>query len=261
MTQIKPILGGYNILVCRPEPSASDLCKVLESVGAKVLPFPCLKIEPLELAADSKTLIYDLDQFEKVIVVSQHAAERIAQEVDALWPQKPHAQLWFAIGRKTAQVLSQNGFNTYQPDSDLNSEALLACPDLADVKGQKILIAKGLGGRSKLEQGLRDRGARVSTLDLYRRIEISYEGQDIRAALSDFTPHVCIALSAETVDALYTLAQQENLDISGLALVVPSTRVAKHAKMKSFKQCIVSKDLRPIDLIKTIANNAHSLNS
>jgi uroporphyrinogen-III synthase len=261
MTQIKPILSGIKVLVCRPEPSASELCRVLESVGAEALSFPCLSIQKKELSGESKALIYELDQFEKVIVVSQHAAERIAQEVDALWPQKPEAQIWYAIGRKTADVLHQNDFNTHEPERDLNSEALLASPDLTNVKSQKILIAKGCGGRSKLEQGLRDRGARVSTLDLYERIETPYDAHEVKAALSDFAPHICIALSSETIDAVNRLAQSQSITTSELRLVVPSKRVARHAKALGFEHCLVSEDLRPIDLIKTIASNASKLKS
>ncbi|KZY82283.1 hypothetical protein A3742_18490, partial [Oleiphilus sp. HI0071] len=227
---IKAILEGHKVLVCRPEPSASELCKVLESVGAETYSLPCIEVRTLALTPQVKNIIYALDQYEKVVVVSQHAATQLIHYVDELWPQAPADQKWFGIGRKTTQLLAEADLSVSIPDQDYSSEGLLDTPELNHVKGQKILIAKGKEGRSKLEQGLRDRGAKVTTIELYERVTPEYSDQTLQESISDFGATSIVTLSAETLDNLHSLAKSISATPTGTRLIVPSERVAKHAQ-------------------------------
>lgn len=250
---IKPLLEGRRVLVCRPEPSATELATVLESVGAKVKRLPCIEIQRSEVSGEQKQHIYDLDQYEKVVVVSQFSAQAIAEEVDALWPQHPTNQTWFGIGRKTSQCLEEAGFKTYNPNADLSSEALLSEPKLKQVKGEKILLVKGHGGRSKLEQGLRDRGAKVHTIELYKRVKPSYSEAILNDAINDFQADSIITLSAETLDNFHGFAKSVSTTPKHAVLVVPSSRVAKHATSLGYLNVRVAEQLKPINLIKCLA--------
>lgn len=253
---IKAILEGHKVLVCRPEPSASELCKVLESVGAKTCSLPCIEVQMLALDPQTKNIIYELDQYEKVVVVSQHAAIQLTHYVDELWPQAPAKQKWFGIGRKTTQLLAEADLNVTAPDQDFSSEGLLETPELRGVKGKKILIAKGKEGRSKLEQGLRDRGAKVTTIELYQRVAPEYPKQVLHESIVDFGATSIITLSAETLDNFHHFAKSLNAVPSETRLIVPSERVAKHAQSLGYKNPQVSEQLRPIDMIKALARPA-----
>jgi len=252
---IKPVLANRRVLVCRPEKAANELCTVLESVGAEAKPLPTIAIKAIEPTPEERSLIFDLDQFEKVIVVSQFAAEQITSLVDELWPQAPNNQTWFAIGRKTSSVLSASDLNVHAPEMDLNSEALLEVPQLQDVKAQKILIVKGRGGRSKLEQGLRDRGAKVSCIALYERLKPEYTASELTSALISFDPSAVVALSNETLDNLHSYAIQVSATLAPLTFIVPSERVALHAKALGYSKTVITEQLRPIDLIKSLAKS------
>lgn len=250
---IKAVLEGRKVLVCRPEPAASELCQVLESVGAEAIALPTIEIKAISPSPEERAFIFDLDQFEKVIVVSQFAAQEVTQLVDELWPQAPDTQVWFGIGRKTSSVLTDANLNVHAPDKDLSSEALLETPQMQDVKAQKVLIVKGRGGRSKLEQGLRDRGAKVCCIELYERLQPEYTNAALNQALSAFKPTAVIALSSETLDNLHHYIQRVSGDLNRLTFVVPSERVAQHAKTLGFTKTVISEQLRPIDLIKSLA--------
>jgi len=253
---IKPILEGHKVLVCRPEPSASELCQVLNSVGATTCAFPCIEIQTINIEAQSKSIIYELDQYEKVVVVSQHAAKLLVALVDEVWPQIPAHQKWFGIGRKTTQILQEAGFDVVSHEKDFSSEALLETPELTQVKGQKILIAKGKEGRSKLEQGLRDRGSRVQTIELYQRINPEYSKQQIEKSIIDFNASSIITLSAETLDNFHAMAKSVNAVPENTRLLVPSQRVAKHARSLGYKKVQFSEQLKPIDIIRALARPA-----
>jgi len=51
--QIKPILAHSKVLVCRPEPAASELASVLRSVGANAKTLPCIAIEPTAVTPET----------------------------------------------------------------------------------------------------------------------------------------------------------------------------------------------------------------
>ena len=253
---IKPILEGQKILVCRPEPSASELCEVLNSVGAETCALPCIEIQALNIDAQTKSIIYELDQYEKVVVVSQHAANLLVAIVDEVWPQVPAQQKWFGIGRKTTQILQEAGFDVATQEKDFSSEALLEAPELTRVKGQKILIAKGKEGRSKLEQGLRDRGAKVHTIELYQRVTPEYSRQHLENSIIDFNAGSIITLSAETLDNFHAMAKSIHAVPANTRLIVPSERVAKHARSLGYQKVQVSEQLKPIDIIRALARPA-----
>ncbi|MFT5719368.1 MAG: uroporphyrinogen-III synthase, partial [Oleiphilaceae bacterium] len=134
---IQKLLPDTRVLICRPEPSGSDLSKVLESVGANCEVLPTLMIQPLDITAEARQKIMNIDDYDHVIVVSQHAARLGLSIIDEYWPQFPIKQNWFAIGRKTANTLKPAGLNLIEPGEDLNSEALLTMKLLTKVSNEK----------------------------------------------------------------------------------------------------------------------------
>lgn len=253
---IKPILEGRRILICRPEPSASELSKVLSSVGAECVSFPTIDINFIEPSAEDRQHILNLDQYSKVIVVSQFAAQGMVELIDTYWPQAPSNQHWFGIGRKTTQVLSEYGLNVHDSERDLSSEDLLQEPALENVKGEGILIVKGKAGRSKLEQGLRDRGAKIHQIELYERRLPNYSKEQVHSALVEFQADSIIALSNDTLENLAELCTQHGLALSSIQhrhLLVPSERVAHFASALGYTKTLISTQLKPINIIQTLA--------
>src|SRR3989338_8341720 len=198
------LLTGRRILICRPREEARALAKQLSAQGAACEILPCLHIEPLPLSAEQRQRVLDLDHYDKIIAVSQHAARLALEHFDNYWPQLPIQQQWFAIGRKTARVLEQWPVPGLQsPDQDMTSEQLLAQEALTDLAHQRILLLNGEGGRDEIATTLTARGARVDSLVLYQRRMPDYSESQLRHALIEFRPDSIIALSAETVVNLY----------------------------------------------------------
>lgn len=252
---IEPILADTRILICRPEPSASELARVLRSVGADCEVLPSIAIEAIELSPEARQIVMNLDLYHQVIVTSQHAAESGMALIDTFWPQFPSGQNWYAIGRKTAEKLKIVDDRLVAPDKDMDSEDLLALPELQDVRGQKILLLKGEGGRGVIQRSLQKRGAKVDAITLYRRIRPEYGNELLQNKLHQFDPHYVIALSGETLDNLRDLANQVNIDITQRTFILPSKRVANIALEYGFKLICVPDNLMPIDIIRCIAKN------
>ena len=75
------------------------------------------------------------------------------------------------------------------------SEALLKLPSLAQLNGERVLVARGEEGRELTRKTLEARGGRVTIMPLYRRFCPDYTAIEVDRALDQFAPEAIIALS------------------------------------------------------------------
>lgn len=251
---INQILQDIPVLICRPEPSASELALALSAVGARCSKLPCLEIKPVQVNDADKQSLINLDQYHHVIVLSQHAASPALELIDAYWPQFPAQQPWYAVGRKTAGILSDSVPGLIEPEADLTSEDILALPALQDIKEQRVLILKGKGGRDTIQKGLSQRQAKVDVIELYERIAPEYDNATLNSILQGQSLRYIVALSAETLRNLVSFAEQIKLDLTQYHLILPSERVARVALQMGFQLTYIPNNLKPIDIIRCIAN-------
>lgn len=232
-------LQGKRVLVTRPEAQATGLIVALETQGAMALRLPVLTIQPLFQTPASKQKIIDLDHYDDLIVVSRNAAQLGLAAVDQYWPQLPPHLRWFAVGKATANVLTDQGIRVIAPDNGFNSEALLELSELQSLSNRRVLILKGEGGRELLAEQLAHRGGQVDELPLYRRVAIGYEVEYLQAVFRD-APDVLIATSIEVLQALHQLISPHLKDHFELPLVVASARIAEAAKALGYQQIYIA---------------------
>jgi uroporphyrinogen-III synthase len=256
---MQSLLQGIQVLICRPAESALELAQALTAVGARCCCFPTLSIEFLSLSPEARNNILNLDQYQHVIVTSQHAAKAALQAIDSLWPQFPVRQQWYPIGEKTASILKQEQLNLVEPNQSLTSESLLAIPELQKIREHKILLLKGTEGRDVLATTLRKRGAFVDELELYERSCPAYTDKEILEAMTDFPAHFIVTLSGETLQNLISLCDQAHIDASSKTFIVPSHRVANIAYERGFKSVLIPANLKAIDIIKCITTHKKNL--
>lgn len=247
-------LSGLRVLVCRPEGQAQPLQQALEEAGAQTRALPMLEIEPLPETPEQRTLIQHLDEYSQVIVVSPNAARLFLELAETWWPQWPVGIGWFAVGGATANLLEAAGLPCHRPDKGHTSEDLLALPRLQRVDGERCLICKGEGGRTTLSDTLRQRGARVDALNLYRRAVPEWSEQRLQQDLVTFDPQVIVALSEETLNNLIALGQNTDHTLSRRALLVPAERVAAKARDIGFSTVLVPADMTPDAMRDALAN-------
>jgi len=162
-------LAGRRVLVTRPEGLAGRLAGLLRAEGAEAVLLPAIEILPPQDPAALEALIDRLDEFDIAIFISPTAASKAHAAVTARrgWPQRlRHA----AIGGATARALQDLGIGgVLAPRGRGDSEALAALPEMAHVRGKRILIFRGQGGREALRETLEARGAVVAYAECYRR--------------------------------------------------------------------------------------------
>ncbi|SFM01257.1 uroporphyrinogen-III synthase [Marinobacter zhejiangensis] len=246
-------LSGRRILVCRPEPEASRLTASLEAAGAEARALPLLERAALPDSPEQRTLIQSLDQFHHIIAVSPYAARLLLELLDTWWPQPPMGIHWYGVGAGTASVLSEAGLATSWPEGGVDSEALLAMPSLNQVDGERVLLVRGETGRELIHDTLRQRGADVSILPLYRRQCPPQAKQQLPRLLASFEPDAVVVLSGETLNNFIALGQNSDHTLNQRLMVVPALRIAEQAANQGFRNTCVPDTLTDQGIIAAVA--------
>ncbi len=186
---------------------------------------PTVVREPLPETPERRSLLQELDNFHHVIAVSPYAARLLLDEVDQWWPQPP---VW-------------------------TSEALLAHPSLQHLEHEKVLLARGEQGRELIRQTLEQRGARVTVLPLYRRLQPYYPADKLSEIFTGFRPEAVIALSGETLNNLKDMAREYPHALDTALVVVPADRVAEQARATGFSNPVVPDGLSDRELVNCVA--------
>lgn len=154
--------SSARVLVTRPAGQADTLLTLLQQAGFTALHRPALSIVPLAATLpDAATLA----GYPIILFVSSNAVRCFFAAAPSLSP----FSRCLAVGPATASALREAGVTGLAPESGFDSETLLALPLLQQVQGLPILLCRGEGGRPLLATTLRQRGARLHELVLYRR--------------------------------------------------------------------------------------------
>jgi len=215
-------------------------------LGFPVLPLPLMLIEPVsepgELQA-VKNLILDFDQFHKVIFVSQNAVREAFAWLRDYWPQLPVGVEYFAVGRKTADAVVAEGLAVANGSNAMDSDELLALPQLQNVWGQKVLICRGRGGFPRLGEVLHERGAIVRYCELYHRRLPPSAATDAAAFLgAGCSNDIIPVFSGETLHNLVRVLDANGISARDMTLVVPGKRVAQTAEKLGFSRVVTAEN-------------------
>ena len=213
------------------------LAAALSDAGIFSSSLPLLEIEPLPVTPEQQVVFRDLGRYCAVIVVSKPAARLGLQLLDLSWPHLP----WFSVGAATAQVLADHGLDVHYPPTGDDSEALLALPALREAiarPGARVLILRGEGGRELLAERLREQGASVDYLELYRRFLPAYDTGALIQRIQLERLNGLVVSSGQGFLHLQALAGPDWPQVAQLPLFVPSPRVLEMARAAGAKKVV-----------------------
>lgn len=238
------VIQAVKILTTRPEAMAERLVLPLQAAGYQVSNVPLLAIEPLVLAPQQRQWLIDLDQFSRVVVISPSAADVLLEALEDYWPQWPVGLSWYTVGKGTKVRLQQAGIEAFCPEQGDRSEDLLLHQDLQHLVGEKVVLAKGVGGRDLLYNTLTVRGAKVSILPLYKRVKPKLRPAQLALLLAG-DHQVLVVTSGESllqylsfIQAKLTDPQEVKQQLNRCWLLVPSYRIEQQARQLGFSLVI-----------------------
>lgn len=234
----KDILQGKRIWLTRPEDQSAELASLLRDYGAEPFCLPLLEIVAVPPDSDTRAMLLALDRYDIIIYISANAAKAGLDAIGHYWAQYPQHPQNFSVGPTTGRVLEQQGLSVRYPVDRIDSEGLLALPELQQINGKKALIIRGLGGRETLASGLRKRGCHVDYAELYGRCLPAHPRSWLQHALEDQPPDAIVISSAEAMDNLKSLYKDWYPPWQSLPLYVASPRLAEQARHAGFQQVV-----------------------
>lgn len=233
-------LAGVRVLVTRPVEQAEELCRLIEAEGGIAVRFPTIAITATNNTQDIQQRLARLDTVDWLIFVSRNAVNfALKANNGKISFNKTRIA---AIGKATAEALNEAGLPVdLLPSSSFDSEALLAMPELQDVKNQSVLIVRGVAGRETLASVLTERGATVAYLTVYQRIKPTVDDTELIGLLNARRLTVVTVTSGEVLENLLSMvAKSYHHLLFDLPLIVVSDRIKQLATDLGFKHIAVS---------------------
>ncbi|MEC5399164.1 uroporphyrinogen-III synthase [Uliginosibacterium sp. H1] len=223
-------LSGRCLAVARPREQTEALAAALTAAGADVWRLHLLHIEALADTTPLHQVGQRLSDYQIAFFVSPNAvrhAMAVLQRYE--WPQALQVA---TIGPGSADALRESGFDTVLvPEGQFDSEAVLDLPAFSEhaVRGRRVLILRGDGGRELLADTLRKRGATVDAVQCYRRVPASPDLAPLGARLKAGALDGIIVTSSEALRRLDELPGGKAL-LEGCTLFVSHARIAAGAE-------------------------------
>ena len=239
------------MLVTRPAHQSEALCELIERAHGRPVRFPALEIlGPADKHA-ARAALAAASSADLLIFVSANAVQYAFPLLpDQLRPEVDIA----AVGTATARALVAHGLDPTLLPERMDSEGLLALPALQAVAGKRIFILRGDGGRELLYDTLRERGAQVQRIEVYRRRMPQRQAAAAKLA-ANWTQLVqaVTATSNAVLDNLFTLLGDTGAElVRNTPLVVVSQRMAEYAVERGCGIVYVANSARDADLLAAL---------
>lgn len=228
-------LAGATVVVTRPAHQAEHLCLSIEQQGGSALRFPVIEIGPPANRSALNAQLQHLDTYQLAIFVSSNAVSAAIDILNARqgWPQIVAIA---AVGRATEKSLITRGLTVAHCSPEpFNSEALLSLAELQTVRGQRVMIFRGNGGRELLANTLRERGAEVEYAECYQRITPNTDTADLYRLWDEGCSMPIVVTSHQSLKNLYTMVDDAHrAALLSSPLIVVSQRIGAAAKTLGF---------------------------
>jgi uroporphyrinogen-III synthase len=224
-------LAGRGVVITRPAGEAQRLVALVRDADGEPLLYPAIEILD---AADPRRLdavIKRLDDFDLAIFVSPSAVDKAMTRISARRT-LPVRLRCAAIGPGGARALQRFGIaEVIVPQGRYDSESLLESPYLQNVRGLRIVIFHGDGGRDLLRETLIARGASVEYAVCYRRAKPAWAAHALLQAWEANHIAAVIVTSSEGLRNFCDLiGAAGQLWLCKTLIVVPHHRIAAAAR-------------------------------
>lgn len=181
------------------------------------------------------------------------AAHRL-QPLDVVANHAGAATTWLAVGAGTRAALLRAGVITVIAPDRMDSEGLLALPELTDVASIAIGLVTAPGGRGTLAPALRERGAEVVRADVYQRVPVAPSPRALATLRALREPAVLAVSSEQALRVVLGAVPDDVLErLRTVPVVASSERLADVARGLGFGPVEIARSARPGDLVAEAA--------
>jgi uroporphyrinogen III methyltransferase/synthase len=230
-------LHGSRVVITRPRGQAEELAQMLSGLGADVVEFPVIRIEPIR-DPDLTTLSRPHDW---IVFTSANAARCLQGALLAAGLDlraMPDARV-AAIGEATAGAVRTMGLRVdWQPTASTADGVLDEWPGPG--RGERVILFRARQGRETLSDGLRSRGALVDEVALYDTVRDSEGADEIGTLLAQGRVQAVVFTSPSTVRHFCDLLPGAPLGGLRAVCIGPTTSAA--ARERDFAEVIEARE-------------------
>ena len=212
------------MLITRAVAQAEPMARAIRAAGGRPVLLPAIHIEAIDVTPPGGPADW-------IIFISPNAVEYGLQHVRAIVDAGAQVA---AVGPTTARALAAEGMpQPLRARQGFDSESLLALSVFRNCGGSRIIVVRGVGGRPLLIDTLRERGATVTVLEVYRRDRPTLSIEQVQYLETQWASGgvaVATCLSVATLDNLMTLLTTRCQRLfMATPLLSPSPRVLERA--------------------------------
>jgi uroporphyrinogen III methyltransferase/synthase len=225
-------LEGKTVVITRAQHQAAEFSRLLLGLGAQVIEFPTIEIIPPESWAALDDALDRLHVYDWIIFTSVNGVrffiERLRERGKSVEDLKGIG--FCAIGPGTAREMEREKIEVHRVPKEYRAEALVGLLAEEGVTGKRVLLARAREARETLPEGLRDLGAQVDVVEVYRTVRPKHETSRFLRRLEEREIDVIAFTSSSTVSNFMETfrAERDRLlrGLGGVAIAVigPVTR-------------------------------------
>jgi uroporphyrinogen III methyltransferase / synthase len=207
------VLAGKRIVVTRAHSQASELARRLCELGAEVIEFPTIAIEPPREYAPMDRAIEELHNYEWLFFTSVNGVEFFFNRLRQLGKNShalEHLKV-VAIGPETAGRLEGEGVHACLVPAKYQAEGILEGLNPAEIHGRRILIPRAAKARELLPETLRQWGAIVDVVEAYQTVLPQNHKLSLNELLEQNRIDVILFTSSSTVVNFIRLLEGQDL--------------------------------------------------
>lgn len=235
----------WYVISLRPRGMHAPLRRAARAAGHGFVALSPWRTLRCDDARDALTAAYAAD----IVVFTSPVAVDAARRLSPL----PPSMRAIAVGAGTAAALRRAGVGQVAHPARMDSEGLLAMPEVADVAGRAIGLVTAPGGRDAIGPALAARGGRVLRADVYARIPCPPPPRALAQLRALDAP---LALAVSSAEALRWLLDQVDAPIAdrlrGARVVAASERVANVARACGCVDVVRAEGPRPAQLVAAL---------
>lgn len=246
-------LTSWTVVSLRPQGQHASLRAAAARMGARVLSLSPLAIETRSDAASRKVLREALAA--DIVLFTSPNAVHAAAALQRLRIKRECTVL--AVGEGTRRALLRQGIEAVAP-TRMDSEGLLAMPQLQAVDGMRIGLVTAPGGRNRIGPTLQARGADLVRADVYQRMPLDITVVRWKALADALAKPQRVVLALSSAEALDAVLRQRPAKLEAslrrIAVAAASERLAQVARDAGFRRVAVAADARPAALLRAAAD-------
>jgi uroporphyrinogen III methyltransferase/synthase len=217
-------LFGKRIVVTRAAEQAGELSCRLRSLGATVIEFPVIEIQPAAYPAPLDEAIARLSEYDWLIFTSVNGVRFFIDRLDASQSdlRSLRAQIC-AIGPATRAAVEALHLKVDLMPDEYVAESLVAAFSGLDLRGKRILLPRAAVARDLIPAALAASGAHIDVVEAYRNVVPASPPMELRHA------HWITFTSSSTVTNFVAIAGPEQLQGARIATIGPVTSATVRA--------------------------------